>query len=185
MSAQQLFPVPCECGKVYEVTAGSAGSKFACECGRTVEVPSLVKLRASVGQSGLSADFELDQMLGTGALPVEDTCGICGMKTARTGHSTVVCERAREEKQGRPLQAVALGCLFGLLFGWILYRLSNPNRPGRAVGRDVFYSLPIRVCESCAGEKWTVDVTRSVLERTPLYARLLAKYPKAKISLPA
>ena len=91
--AWQKYPVPCACGVVHEVSAGSAGSTFACECGKTVEVPSLVRLKASVGQSSVSADFELARILGTGRLPVEDTCGVCGLKTDYKLQVPVVCER--------------------------------------------------------------------------------------------
>ena len=132
----------------------------------------------------MSADFELDQMIGSNALPVESTCGVCGVETPHARSVLVVCERAQEKKEGRPLQAVALGCFFGLLLGWILYRMSNPNRPGRAVGRDVAYRLPVRLCEGCAAGRWTVKLTRTVLDRTPLYARLLDKYPDAQIGTP-
>lgn len=182
--AWQKYPVPCACGKVHEVSAGAAGSSFACECGRTVEVPSLVKLKASAGESTVSADFELDQMIGTGALPMEDTCGVCGARTKHALRVTVVCER-EDEKGGTPANRPAMGCLafgpVGLfvlainLFGW---------RPKRTFGQNLTYHLPIRVCESCDGEEWTEDATRSVLERTPLYARLLDKYPKAEVRLP-
>lgn len=39
------FGVPCPCGKVQFVTPGQAGSSIVCECGQTIEVPSLRKLR--------------------------------------------------------------------------------------------------------------------------------------------
>ena len=43
------FPVRCECGRVITVSAGSAGARFPCVCGQTVEVPSLGALRQSIG----------------------------------------------------------------------------------------------------------------------------------------
>ena len=42
------FELPCECGRRLIVTAGDAGATLRCECGRTVQVPGLNELRASV-----------------------------------------------------------------------------------------------------------------------------------------
>ncbi|MCI0376787.1 MAG: hypothetical protein L0215_04205 [Gemmataceae bacterium] len=39
------FRLTCECGRRLNLTDGAAGSAVACECGRTVQVPSLGELR--------------------------------------------------------------------------------------------------------------------------------------------
>jgi len=180
--AWQKYPVPCDCGTVREVLAGDAGSSFACDCGKTVDVPSLVKLKASVGQSTVSADFELDQMIGSNALPVEDTCGVCGLRTMNKAFVEVMCDR-EEEKKGIEKQA-ALGGFFGWAIGWFLAYLRKRGQPGKAIGQNLRCHLPIRVCEGCAAGRWTVKLTRTVLDRTPLYARLLDKYPDAEVGTP-
>lgn len=171
--AWQKYPVSCACGTVHEVSAGSAGSTFACECGRPVEVPSLVKLKASVGKAAVSADFELDQLVGTSALPMEETCGACGAATAGVRHVNVSCERS-EERQSTTWAWSPLALLAGAV------RFVG-ERTTRRLGRDVAYRLPVRVCDGCAARSWPRTEVRALLERTPLYARLFDKYPHAKV----
>ena len=38
---QRFYQIPCECGRIHEVTKPQAGSELTCECGRTVSVPTL------------------------------------------------------------------------------------------------------------------------------------------------
>ncbi len=68
--SQQTYPVICDCGKVHEVTGGQAGSSFPCGCGKTVEVPTLGTLKRSVGQSAVSADWEIEHRLAEKSLSV-------------------------------------------------------------------------------------------------------------------
>ena len=37
----RFYQIPCECGRIHEVTKPQAGSELTCECGRTVSVPTL------------------------------------------------------------------------------------------------------------------------------------------------
>jgi hypothetical protein len=39
------YLVPCDCGREHAVDAGQAGDRLACDCGATVTVPALRKLR--------------------------------------------------------------------------------------------------------------------------------------------
>src|SRR5579885_2212251 len=94
--APATYPVKCDCGATLEVPGTAAGSNVACRCGRSVEVPSLARLKASVGRSAVSAEFELEQLLVTGALPVEHDCVLCGRRTDHTATYTVTCELAEE-----------------------------------------------------------------------------------------
>lgn len=181
--AWQKYPVPCECGVVHEVAASAAGTSLACVCGKSVRVPSLAKLKASVGQTAVSADFELARILGTGRLPVEDTCGVCGQKTDNRLQVPVVCEQQELKKEHTVVGSLVSRALVSLLtLGFLRY--DPGDDPGQQVGRNVAYLLPIRVCTTCAAGKWTTELTRSVLERTPLYARLFDKYPHATVSTP-
>jgi hypothetical protein len=42
------IPLVCQCGKQVLVTEGSAGASLPCDCGRTIQVPSLGELRRRV-----------------------------------------------------------------------------------------------------------------------------------------
>jgi hypothetical protein len=52
----------CECGKEVSVTEAAAGASLPCDCGRTIKVPALSKLRQLAAADGLpgfpSADYE-------------------------------------------------------------------------------------------------------------------------------
>lgn len=48
----------CQCGLHIVVTYGDAGASLPCECGRTIEVPSLDKLRKRAWVIGLPPDGE-------------------------------------------------------------------------------------------------------------------------------
>jgi len=43
-------PLSCQCGKQILVTEGSAGASVPCECGRTIQVPSLGEFRRRFGR---------------------------------------------------------------------------------------------------------------------------------------
>lgn len=180
---QQLYRVTCGCGKTQDVTAGDAGSTIPCGCGRAVEVPSLGRLKASVGLPARSADLEVKLLLNDGSLPVETQCAMCDLTTTHQVFVWVECER-RDAKEAMPYWQQVLG--FGL-FGWLLGSLlvSRSERWSNLHGRDVAFDLPVRVCEDCAPDVRTVRAAREVLLRTDLYARLLEKYPHAKLYPPS
>src|SRR5262245_46347037 len=88
------YLVTCECGQAHRVSAGAAGTIFACNCGRQVEAPSLYALRRSAGEPTVSAELEIRALLQDGRLPEESMCLRCGTETADVGYALVVCERS-------------------------------------------------------------------------------------------
>lgn len=42
----QFYQIPCKCGKIHEVSKAQAGSTLTCECGETVQVPTMREIRA-------------------------------------------------------------------------------------------------------------------------------------------
>src|SRR5262245_25842314 len=87
------YPVTCDCGATHHVDATAAGSKLACCCGCSVEVPSLVRLKANAGEASISADFEIEHLLATNSLPVEPNCYNCDIATTHCRHVLTECER--------------------------------------------------------------------------------------------
>ncbi len=185
--SQQTYPVACACGKVHWTPAGYAGSKFACHCGKAVEVPTLSELRKSVCRtpSGtrdtavshtFDAELDIGSRLRRGTLPVESACVMCQEPTTNAVPVSVVCERQRESA-----------------IGWLWFVLLCPPlmpigliilvvRSHQGTGRDVAFHLPVRVCEECQSAVFTEDGANEALRATPLYARLMQQYPETVVT---
>ncbi len=179
--SQQTYPVRCECGKEHQVTGGQAGSGFECACGRRVDVPTLGVLKRSVGQSAVSADLEIEHRLKEGSLPVECDCVLCGATTGDTLSVRVECERAEAKSEFKWWYWLFLP--LGMWFLLTLFIAQVTRRDDRH-GRDVHFRLPVRVCRGCRPRVRTAEEARATLGRSELYARLLAKYPHAGVTLP-
>ena len=87
------FPVRCECGRLITVSAGSAGARFPCVCGQTIEVPSLGALRQSIGLPAVDVPLEVEvwSMLESGELPPPKCIG-CGLDAERISY-VAECEQ--------------------------------------------------------------------------------------------
>jgi hypothetical protein len=181
---RMTYPVRCECGKVYRLSAALAGSHYACACGRELIVPSLSELKMAAGEEVLSPAVRLEQMLQLGMLPQETKCLVCGRTTAGVTHFWAICERAFvKEDPSRVWWAVALGWLF---LGWLgVLLLAVRARDDRIHGSDVRLRLPLRVCPECAPDLAGPGRFREAVLAAPLYADLLRQYPAAEIALDA
>jgi hypothetical protein len=181
------YPVACECGHTLRVTAGSAGSRLACRCGRAVDVPALHQLRAAAGEAAVSPELMIESLLRDGNLPQEQTCISCARPTDGVRYAWVQCERAEAQKPGGwtlfglffLLRLLPFGRLLGSLA--VLHEAEGEGER-RARGRDVGYRLPVRVCVACA-RGVDSDGMRKLLGCVPLYAQLLAKYPMAQVTV--
>lgn len=174
------YQVRCACGRSHPVTAGDAGSSFQCDCGRTLEVPTLHELRHEAGEESLSPVLRLRSQLLAGHLPGTRQCCRCDRETDGQIHVRVDCERAIVEGGARASDRVA-GCL---AFGWIGFALAEVIFQRRPIerGQDVVIAAPVRVCDSCAPQLRTADDLRAALRKTPDYADLLDRYPRARIT---
>ncbi len=176
--SQQTYPVACACGTVHDVTGGQAGSSFPCGCGQAVEVPTLGALKRSVGESSVSADWEIEHRLADGSLPDEDECVLCDLPTADTLPVSVVCERSEVRSDIKWWYWLFLPLGLWFVIGMLVAKLNDRKRQ---LGRDVAFRLPVRVCESCRPKVRTAEEARDALQQSELYARLLAKYPHAAV----
>lgn len=178
--SQQTYPVACECGMVHRVTSGSAGSALSCGCGRTVTVPEFSVLRTLVAEEATSPEVELDARSRLGQLPLESECVVCDEPTCESLGITVECERPVE----RP--TIPVSATFALLlFGWagLLVRAMIAPRMGgtQMYGDHVLFHLPMRVCRACRETLTDPERAEKAVRHTPLYARLLARYPDAVV----
>src|SRR4051794_2642199 len=93
-----MYPVSCTCGRVQEVPPTLAGGRVPCACGLELAVPSLSALKASQGQSAMSAEVRIKQMLERRMLPEETQCLLCRTVTSNVCHCWTTCERPRVEQ---------------------------------------------------------------------------------------
>lgn len=177
--SQQTYPVKCECGKVHQCPAGYAGTRFACPCGKTVEVPTLSVLRTTVIEGETSPETEVAARGRLGQLPLEEECVNCGRETDRVESVVLECERPTS---GFPVAAIVLGFVLFACLGWmgvLLWYVFGRIRLRDVTGEYVAYELPVRVCGECGGELTTSAASMRAVLFTPLYARLVAKHPNA------
>lgn len=171
-----MYTVRCECGAGHAVAGTAAGTRLDCACGRTVEVPSLSKLRASAGEPTVSAELAIKKMVERDEMPAGTDCLECRLPTRDTATILVVCEQAEFKREQTGISVVNL--LFGIFTGFFVF-----NRPvsGELVGRDVSFRLPLRLYRDCLARLGKADARRIVAE-VPLYRQLLDKYPHADVS---
>lgn len=167
------YPARCECGRTHAVTAGDAGGRLPCECGRAFEVPSLRQLRAGAGEPTVSPELEVGAMLRDGHVPGAGECARCGAPGAAVWAVPVECERVQTKLGGWSINPVAL--VFGVL------HIRATER--REFGQTLAYRLPLRLCAAC-GRKASRRQLLAALRAVPEYRRLLEKYPAATAGRP-
>jgi hypothetical protein len=177
------YQVDCECGDYVTVEETDAGTTAQCRCGRAIQVPSLSELRRSAGvaESGISPELVVESLLLAGELPEEDYCVLCGVPTEHCIICSTECARAHVESGEHPWWVHAFAFL---TFGWLGALLAQfTQRDAKQSGRDIIFSLPLRICDFCRQEITNPAELKAAMSRVPLYRRLLNKYPEARVSL--
>src|SRR5271155_3117361 len=89
------YQLECGCGRQVAVKATDAGTTIPCECGESVQVPSLSKLRSSAGLGSYESGAidTIRRMLAEGALPWGEACAQSGHPTWDVMHFHGQCER--------------------------------------------------------------------------------------------
>ena len=191
----------CPCGRSVDVSEGAAGVRFPCDCGRTIAVPSLGRLREMAGLPAVPVDpiVEVETALATGTLPPPG-CVECGRADAERFDLVAVCERRHAaggpDGDGAGIAEVLLLIVLGWPFLLLRAMLRRPSGEMDEVwhGRESVVSVPIRVCHGCrsqarvrsrfvqrivgAGRQRRV---KRLLGRVPAYDAVLRKYPAATI----
>ena len=171
------FHVNCQCGNRITVSEGAAGATIACRCGRAVSIPSLkeLRLRAGIAPHNPSPELVIEHQLAAGELPPDNNCIECGVTTAEVVQIVVECERAFR-KGGFSWGALLLSAFLLpiKLFHW---------EEEVEYGKDKVYPLPLAVCEHCRHVLGSARGIKQCLQRIPAYARLLEKFPNAKVRL--
>lgn len=179
------YPVTCECGETSPVVASEAGATFTCPCGRTVRVPTLSKLRASVGAADDYGSVleQIRRRIQLGELPSNEICPITGGPATATVWFEILCEREWSRRTGlNHWQAF----LLAFLGGWIgiLLAMSGGDGARETVGSDVSLTAPLRLSpsgvEQVAVMRWQRSLKRA-FSTTPIYKQLLQAYPQSKV----
>jgi hypothetical protein len=180
------YQLACNCGKQVEVEETSAGATTVCKCGRSVVVPSLRELRrlSGVAQPGLSPVLEIEAQLLAGNLPQEKQCVICGVDTEACIQCRTECEKAYvEAMRPSPWAYLVAFLTFGFFAAAAVAVAGVRPKDAKVWGEDRTFSLPLRICDNCRPAWVEPDKLMVALRRVPLYRRLLAKFPEARVSL--
>lgn len=175
------FRVDCPCGKRTTVTEGDAGAMLQCSCGRAFQVPALHQLRSQTGLTphALSPEVVIERLLLAGRLPPTRACAGCGEQTDEALKVVVECERSWVRQTG----GVSWAALFLGLLPFILVHIFYRERPEtKEFGKDKIYSLPLPVCLGCRPPLCDGMSIKHALRKVPDYARLLDKFPDAKVT---
>jgi hypothetical protein len=175
----------CKCGEVHTVHHLSAGRELACRCGRSLQIPLLSQMRSMSGSEELqlSPALEIEQLLLAGALSKTTHCVDCGLETDHGVEIVVECERAQTE-HARSWPTMIFNLLTFPVFvigGLLIFRFPGSRQPPTEKGTDRIYTLPVKICGSCAAQIRGPKEAKRVLGLVPVYARLLKKYPEAKV----
>ena len=169
------YSVTCGCGRIHQVSGGAAGSVLSCACGNQLEVPSLAVLRRSAGEPVVSPEIEIRFLLQSKELPQEHNCLRCWAETTEISQVLVECERAEVSLSGE----WNFSWLAFLFLGHLAFWRSTETKER---GRNISFCLPLRLCRDCARQLGRSALIK-VMCQVPVYARLLEKYPHAKVSL--
>jgi len=184
--------VTCICGLVYQVPSSRAGSKMACRCGRAVTVPGRERTPAPATVApGAAAPVEEDdlvhtikRMLRTRELPPAGKCPVTG----RNADDVVVFRlRFDPEAERRLAEDAEPKSGSWSLFGWLGGRSGATEAPAdtEAAKRLVAVDMPLRVSREAHAEiirSTSQKQFRDLLRTVPVYARLLAAHPTARIA---
>lgn len=182
-NAAMEYELECECGRKMTVRETAAGVKEQCPCGRTVVVPSLHELRQRAGfaEPSLSPEKVVETLLLAGRLPEERHCVLCGAATDGVICCTTECERAHIQTGERPWWMYLLSIV---TFGWMgAVMVYSTRKEDREWGTDRIFPLPLRICPGCLPKLVGMPTLKAALIQVPVYARLLEKYPNARITV--
>ena len=176
--------VTCECGIVYPVSLTDAGLPIDCKCGKSFYIPSLSKLRESVGESPIPLNTveTIQAMIHNGSLPSRDDCPYSSRPANETVFFRVQCEVPWSgESKPTHLQKVLLTMIFGWFGNLFIFLKSQETME---CGRDTSIEVPLQISSDFRDKILRIrnqSKLKALLSKTPIYARLLKEFPDATI----
>jgi hypothetical protein len=179
------YVVSCECGAPIPVEKSAAGSQVTCRCGTTVKVPRLSELRRAAGEEAFvrSTIDRIEQQIRNDEIPLGEVCLLSMRPTREVIHVRVECEMPFS-RGGISWWGLAFTAAFALMCSWLfaVYYLLT-REPAECHGREVVVRVPLRISSDCQPEfrKLRPARVKELLTTVPIYAQLLAEYPRAKV----
>jgi hypothetical protein len=180
----------CACGASVTARARDAGGTITCQCGRSIAVPSLSRLRTLAGADAYTTNpveaIRRAQQLGTD--PPHDRCLLCGSPSHVTFTCHAVCESSyvkQAASDDSDMGTVVRWLLLPVIFNMLL-AFRRGDREAFRQGHDVEvdFSLPLcHVCSTSNGNVTRPAVARRLMARVPIYKALLDYYPNLKLSV--
>lgn len=173
------FHINCECGCRIGINVGMAGSQIDCRCKRIISVPRLSELRKAVGKNAYGDDpvLIIESLLKSyGSLP-SGSCAHCGCATSQKICFIAECERPRVKK---PSPVRHLLALISLPL-WALLVSKETQREVR--GREITVGIAVTLCDACSRSLnlRKRSVLRELVNKVPIYHRLLQEYPQTTL----
>lgn len=181
MDAPQKFRVDCSCGDHILVSEGAAGMVFTCDCGKPIQVPSSIQLRASAGLKPIiPPEEEIEQLLLSGTIPGNETCSFCGNPTRSVILVHTECERAFKVGGATVFSSIGLFAVRMLLLPFRIW--ITETRVEQTHGKDKVYVLPLYLCEQCQPASKDPAALKRCMSKIPEYRELFDKFPNATVN---
>lgn len=127
----------------------------------------------------ISPELMIEHLLAAGKVPGTRTCARCGSETDDLIQVVTECERSWSHETGgfSWLTLLLTTCFFPItIWFW-------EKRQETVYGEDKVYSLPLPVCMSCQPAMRNPKALKQGLHMVAAYARLLEKFPNAKVTV--
>jgi hypothetical protein len=166
----------CDCGREITVSQTAAGTLVDCACGRSVRVAFVGAATRPCWRGHSVAGFRGRATFACGA-----SAGRRRLHRLRphTGREIALLDRLRTRTGRRPHPPTVV---VGAAFHPVSSLLWRPSQR-RKYGQDVVFPVPFPLCSACRPMVSSTEALKAVLRLTPVYARLLDKYPEAEVSL--
>ena len=164
------YHVICACGNQIIVELSEAGTSKNCQCGATANVPSLSALKNQAGEEQLGPEMMIRYLYGEEPVGGR-VCARCNGTPIDRVWCLVECEASSTKKDS---------LLYWLFVGWGSAVIESYLKPSKVHDAKVveFY---VSLCAACQETSAAANSLWGSLKTRPEFARLLEKYPNAKI----
>lgn len=183
----------CECGAKMRARFQDAGGQLNCDCGQSLSVPPLSKLRQLAGQDAYTTNAveAIQKQLNQGQIPAGLDCLICNAVNCQQHDFIAVCEstytKGTDSAAANDIPSLMskLFLIFAaprLLVFWLLKR--SDEIEVEQFGRDTSVEVALPVCDSCVSSGHnpkSVKTAKKLMRQVALYDRLLEEYPTLKL----
>jgi hypothetical protein len=171
--------VDCTCGHRTEVTETQAGTEIPCQCGKAVLIPRLSELRSQAGEAAEdpSPELVIRYLYGSGKEAVGgNACACCDATPVDRVLCFIECEKPATAEHS---------WLFWVFFGLMSLPLAIfyyfVKREPKVLSEGKVLEFHLSLCSACRKAALGSDSLQEVLRREPVFARLLVKYPTARV----